>query len=124
MDDILNEFRKTYAFYISKASAQEKLGEAKGALSEQFSCVADILRDLSEEFKENYSFHDDIAEKITCFLAGQNAPVVSVVCMSDAFDRMNIEIVCEKIREPIKKSALKNAVSKICVRELNDAEVL
>lgn len=78
--------------YESRRLAELRLREVRGAISDQFEGISQMLRDLSEEFKYEVRHDAAAAENIALALKSLGFHAISCIAARDKFDRLSADI--------------------------------
>ncbi len=118
--EIVRSINKNYDEYLAKEAASRRMDELRSVIGEQFSGVGELLKDISDEFKEYEVFDNNTAEKIVSFFKSIDMCPADISCRLDKFGRMFIEINLINLdQRRIKKLQITNELSKICSRKLD-----
>lgn len=80
-----------------RISLKNKNEEIKAIISEQFSEMSDILRDISKNFSEDCFIDGTLSEKISEILKENNILNFDVICKTNKSGRLKIEISIQNI---------------------------
>ena len=80
-----------YGEYLSRLSAEERISAVRGAVSDQFEGISDMLLDLSDEFNSSRHYDLDMAETVVSSLREINLLTTDCGCSVDKYGRMTIE---------------------------------
>jgi stage II sporulation protein E len=114
-DEILratSTFRKDQ---YEKESAQQRVGEIKSFVTEQFSSLSEILSELADEFNEYEKMNNIISQQIFQKLTEEGAKILQVNCRINKFNRYSVEIeALNSSEEILKKPFVKKTIEKLC----------
>lgn len=83
---------KNCAELESRRLAEQRLGEVRGVISDQFSGISQMLFDLAEEFKYEVRHDGKAAETVLLAMKDLGYRTVSCVCARDKFGRLSADI--------------------------------
>lgn len=86
-----------YSAYASKISAENRIDEVRGVVSDQFDGISAMLKDLSEELENDEGFDNAAAQKAAAALNGMDIKTRECSCRVDRYGRQTVEI---KINNP------------------------
>lgn len=112
-------FRK-YSDFASRIAAENRIDEVRSVVSDQFNGISDMLRDLSNDFKNDEQFDSGIAENAAAALKSLDIRVEEAGCRIDKFGRMTLEFKLKKSQELIiNKLQVMKLVSLTCERDFD-----
>ncbi len=113
-----------YSDFLSNVSAEKRVCEMRGVVSEQMNGVADMLSELSEEFRTAQNYDVAMAGRISAALKDLDLNSAECSCVIDKFGRMTVEIKLSSIPEvPINRAKILSKLEQICEREFEPPEV-
>ena len=84
--------RSNCADYESRRSAEARISEVRGVISDQFEGISNMLYDLSEEFKYEVRHDETAAENIILTMKNLGFHAISCVASKDKFGRLSADI--------------------------------
>ncbi len=116
--------RREYASYAATLAAQRRLEEIRTVVTDQFSGVAGMLADLSEEFSVKRLEDPDRADAVERALKEAGIPVTGCDCTLDEAGRVRLQIRLRKTSKncPSRREVL-HLVEGICNREFDPPTV-
>ena len=118
-EELAESINRNYREYLMKESAQRKLQQVQGVVTEQFSTTGKLLRDMAQEIlrQENY---DTAAEKRICEILHNRAVIpLEVSCRITKEGRVLTEIEVMRIdRHKLTKTAVLRGISAAVGRPL------
>lgn len=113
--EMIRSINKYYDEFVIKESAQRRMGEIRGVVSEQFSGMSRILKDIGTEFENYEKFNDDISEKLMTSLKQVDILPIDISCREDKFGRLSIEMeIMNHERKKLNKLAIEKEISAVC----------
>lgn len=113
--EMIRSINKYYDEFVIKESAQRRMGEIRGVVSEQFSGMSRILKDIGTEFKNYEKFNDDISEKLMTRLKQVDILPIDISCREDKFGRLSIEMeIINRERRKLDKLTIEKEISAVC----------
>lgn len=82
---------RNYTDYLARLSAEERISAIRGAVSDQFDGISDMLLDLSIEFDRSRRYDLDTAQNIVTALREIDLLTTDCSCSVDKFGRMTVE---------------------------------
>lgn len=112
-------FRK-YSDFASRIAAENRIEEVRSVVSDQFDGISDMLRDLSNDFKNDEHFDSVIAENTAAALKSLDIRVDEAGCRIDKYGRMTLEFKLKKSQDlVINKLQVMKLVSITCERDFD-----
>lgn len=118
--EIAHSMNRRFREYLSALEAQRRVSELRGVVAGQFSGVSDILKDMSEEFKNTMRSDTEAAARITNSLSAIGAIPIECVCLVTDGGRLRVELVLsDKSNTRLSKGDIMREVSKCCGRRFD-----
>ena len=118
--EMIRSINKYYDEFVIKESAQRRMGEIRGVVSEQFMGMSRILKDIETEFKEYERFNDSIAERLMSKLKQIDIIPLDISCRENKFGRLSVEIeIMNHQRRQLNKLILGKEISYACGRKMD-----
>lgn len=115
-----NSVYRHYSEYAAKISAENRLHEIRGVVTDQFDGISKMLRDLKEDFERDERFDNATAEKAASALKNLNLIASESSCRIDKYGRMTLELKVRKNPEQrINKMQIMKLLSLVCERNFN-----
>ncbi len=112
-------FRK-YSDYASRIAAENRIDEVRSVVSDQFSGISDMLRDLGEDFTNDEQFDSATAENVSAALKSLDIRAEEACCRIDKYGRMTLEFKIKKTSDVvINKLQLLRLASLVCERDFD-----
>ena len=122
--EIIRSINKYYDEFVIKESAQKRMGEIRGIISEQFMGMSRILKDIETEFKEYEKFNDSMAEKLMSRLKQIDIIPLDISCRENKFGRLSIEIeIMNYQRKQLDNVIIGKEISDVCGRVMDIPQV-
>lgn len=118
-EDMLHSVNRHYGDYMLRESVERRVNQIRQVVSDQFEGLSEMLGDLSLEFSEAQSYDTAAAQKIMTVLGTMGFSALEATCRVDKFQRMTVEILCEKPIQPFKHRDLSDALSDTCQRSFD-----
>lgn len=83
---------KYYTRYLAEDDADRHAEELRGAVTDQFAGLAQMLADLSEEFRRSEQYDEPLAASLASAVSGLGLIAKECTVMTDRFDRMQVEM--------------------------------
>ena len=120
----LNKFgesiKKNYYEYTSKLSAENRIDEIRSVITDQFNGISYMLKDLSEDFKNDAQFDSSYAENCISALKNININVEEGNSRIDKYGRLTLEFKLKNAPElVINKAEVLRAVEIVCERDFD-----
>lgn len=115
-----NSSYRHYSEYTSRISAESRIDEVRGVVSDQFNGISEMLSDLSHDFKTYEKFDTAIADTAASALKNLDIRVDEASCRIDKFGRMTLEFKLKKTPElVINKSQVIKTLTAACERDFD-----
>ncbi len=108
-----------YSDYAARISAENRIDEVRSVVSDQFSGISDMLKDLSASIEEEQVYDNATALSVANALKGADLRVVDVNCKIDKEGRMTVEARIKNTETPINRMNIMNAISVCCDRDFD-----
>lgn len=106
---------KYFEEYASKLAAESRIEEIRGAVSDQFEGISEMLYDLSEEFARVESFDSKIATRLSLLLRENGIYATDVAVKDDKYGRTSIEIHLSLPKNaPLDRALILRAAEAVC----------
>ncbi len=119
-----NSTYKRYNEYASKIAAENRIGEVRSVVSDQFSGISSMLNELAKDFEMQERFDTSAAENAAAVLKNINIHIDECCGRVDRYGRMTIELKLKKTPElVINKAQVMKLVSIACERDFEPPTV-
>lgn len=108
-----------YSDYAAKISAENRIDEVRGVVSDQFSGISDMLKDLSDSINREQVYDNSAANAIAGVLKIMGFRVCDVMCKIDDYGRMTVEAHIKNNDVPINRMDIMKQVSMCCERDFD-----
>ena len=109
-----------YSDYASKLAAENRIDEVRSVVTDQFDGISKMLRDLSEDFKNDEKFDNSTALSAAAALKNLNLCADECNCRIDKYGRMTLEFRIRKNNEQrINKMHIMKLLSIVCDRDFD-----
>lgn len=113
-----------YTDYLSAVSAEKRVAEMRGVMSDQMTGIADMLLELSEEFRTAQRYDIAMANRVAASLKEIDIRADECSCVVDKFGRITVEIkLCEAPEMPLNRAKILDRIEETCEREFEPPEV-
>lgn len=96
---IEDSLKKHYTEYLLRLSAEERIENVRGVVSDQFDGISDMLLDLAFEFDTARHYDIDTAHQIVSALREINLLTTDCNCSVDKYGRMTVEAKIHNVDE-------------------------
>ncbi len=108
-----------YSDYAARISAENRIDEVRSVVSDQFSGISEMLKDLSFSIEEEYVYDNMAALQIANALKSLDLKVTDTSCKIDKAGRMTVEARVNIGATPINRMNVMSAVSSCCDRDFD-----
>lgn len=113
-----------YTEYLSAVSAEKRVAEMRGVMSDQMTGIADILAELAEEFRTAQRYDIAMANRVAASLKEIDIRADECSCVVDKFGRITVEIKLSEAPDmPINRARILERIEETCEREFEPPEV-
>ncbi len=115
---------RNYGDFLSRVSAEKRVTEMREVVSDQMNGIADMLCELSEEFKTAQRYDISLAGRVAEALKELDINAEECSCVVDRFGRMTVEIKLSREPDmPICRSHILDRIEEVCDRDFEPPEV-
>ena len=119
-ENVGNAVYKYYSEYASAVSAEKRIEEIRGVVSDQFSGLSNMLSELAEEFDTDERFDAVTASRVASALKNINIIVKECGVRLDKNDRMTVEIRVKSGGDTVlNRAAIMHTISACCDRDFD-----
>ncbi len=109
-----------YSDYASKLAAENRIDEVRSVVTDQFDGISKMLKDLSEDFKNDEKFDNSSALAAAAALKNIDIRADECNCRIDKFGRMVLEFRIKRTPEQrINKMQIMKLLSIVCDRDFD-----
>ncbi len=108
-----------YSDYAARISAENRIDEVRSVVSDQFSGISEMLRDLSVSIEEEYIYDNAAALSVMGVLKSLDLKVNDVGCKIDGFGRMTVEARVKVSETPINRMNIMSGISACLDRDFD-----
>lgn len=113
-----------YSKFLSEISAGKRVGEMRGIVSDQMEGIADMLEELSDEFRTAQNYDIILAGRVAAALKEVDINADECSCVVDRFGRLTVEIRLLHTPElPINRAKVLSVLEEICERDFEPPEI-
>lgn len=121
-----------YSDFAARISAENRIDEVRSVVSDQFSGISEMLKDLSLSIEEEYVYDNTAALSVAAALKSLDLKVCDTSCKVDSLGRMTVEARVKQGETPINRMNIMSRISssldrdfdKPCVDTLGDITVI
>lgn len=115
---------KNYLEFKSSISAEKRVSEMRDVTVGQMNGVADMLTELSDEFKTAQKYDIAMAERVSASLREIDICANECSCVIDKFGRLTVEIRLLQTPElPLNRMKILNVIEETCDRDFEPPEI-
>ena len=115
---------RNYTDFLNNVSAEKRVSEMRGVVSDQMNGIADMLSELSEEFRTAQRYDIGLANRVAASLKELDLRADECSCVVDKFGRITVEVkLLEAPEMPINRARILERVEEVCDREFEPPEV-
>lgn len=115
---------RRYSDFLSNIEAEKRVGEMRSVVSEHMDGIADMLDELSEEFRTAQKYDTTLAGRLAAALKEIDIRADECACVIDKFGRLTIEIRLRETPEmPINRAKMLSVLENVCERDFEPPEV-
>ncbi len=123
-ENVGNAVYKYYSEYAKGVSAEKRLNEIRGVVSDQFSGLSSMLTELAEEFDTDERFDTVTASRVASSLKNINIIVKECGVRLDNNDRMSVEIRVKSGGDTVlNRAKIMNTLSACCDRDFDPPNI-
>lgn len=100
-----------YSDFAARILAENRIEEVRSVVSDQFSGISDMLKDLSESIEEEYVYDNAAAGAVAQALKGLDLKVCDTCCKVDSLGRMTVEARIKVQETPINRMNMMSQIS-------------
>ena len=113
-----------YTDFLNSVSAERRVSEMRGVVSDQMNGIADMLSELSEEFRTAQKYDIAMASRVAASLKELDLRADECSCVVDKFGRITVEVRLSEAPEmPINRARILERVEEVCDREFEPPEI-
>ena len=115
---------KHYSEFLNLVSAEKRVSEMRGVVGDQMDGIADMLLELSEEFKTAQNYDISLASRVSEGLKELDICADECSCVVDRYGRLTVEISLARPPEiPINRRKILERLEEICERDFEPPEI-
>ena len=115
---------KHYTDFLGNVAAEKRVTEMREVVSDQMNGIADMLNELSEEFRTAEEYDIKSANRISAALGELDIRVDECACVIDKFGRMTVEIRLLEVPElPLNRARILARIEEVCDRDFEPPEI-
>ena len=115
---------KHYSEFMSNISAEKRVGEMREVVSDQLQGIADMLCELSDEFKTAQEYDINMANRVAASLRELDIRAEECSCVIDKYGRMTVEIKLSEMPDlPLNRAKILSRIEEVCDRDFEPPEI-
>lgn len=115
---------KAYTDYLSRVSAEKRVTEMREVVSDQMNGIADMLEELSAEFRTAQTYDVVMAGRVASALKELDLRADECSCVVDKYGRMTVEVkLTEPPEIPINRARILDRLEEVCERDFEPPEI-
>lgn len=115
---------KNYTDFLSDINAEKRIAEMRSIVSHQMDGIADMLEELSDEFRTAQNYDINQASRVAAALKEIDIRADECSCVVDKYGRMTVEIRLLQIPEmPINRARVLQCLQEVCERDFEPPEI-
>lgn len=115
---------RNYTDFLGSVSAEKRVTEMRGVVSDQMNGIADMLSELSEEFRTAQKYDIALANRVAAALKSLDLRADECSCVMDKFGRITVEVKLSETPEmPINRARILERIEEVCDREFEPPEI-
>ncbi len=119
LNDVADEINRGYAEHRLREGAWRRLAEIRSVVTDQFSGIADMLTEFSEDFTQTESMDADAAQQVRQICEAYGLRVEQCACLLQRGRRLRVEILASDSGVRLRQKEWVRAVGKACGREFD-----
>ncbi len=125
MPELIHTINRNYADFAAHEGSEERIGEIRGLIADQYDGIAHLFEELSKDYQENERIDTEIGKGVTTILIAEGLEVDSAWCRVDRFGRMTLEAIITSTEvSRLNKKRILHEIKRICGRDFTSPEVL
>lgn len=113
-----------YSAFLSSISAEKRVSEMRGVVADQMDGIADMLSELSEEFRTAQTYDIELAGRVSASLRELDLSADECSCVVDKYGRLTVEIRLLQTPElPLNRSRMLARLEEVCDRDFEPPEI-
>lgn len=123
-EQIVQQVNRGYMDYLVRESAWRRLSEIQSVVTDQFSGMADLLKELSEDFSAAEQVDADAAARVAVVCEQFGFLVQDAVCFIGRGGRMTVEILASDVQVRLDESRWHQEIETACGRTFDHPAVM
>ena len=118
LPELIHDINHNYAEFAAREGSEERIGEIRGLIADQFDGISQMFNELSKDYEESERIDTEIGKGVTAILTAEGLEVDGAWCRVDRFGHMSIEaIVTSTEVSRVNKKHILAEIKRICGRE-------
>ncbi len=115
---------KHFSEFLNKVSAEKRITEMRGVLSDQMKGISNMLNEMSDEFSSAMEYDVVLAERVAGALKEFDIRADECCCVVDKFGRMTVEVKLLQMPDlPLNRAKILSKIEEICERDFEPPEI-
>lgn len=123
-EQIVQQINRGYMDYLVRESAWRRLSEIQSVVTDQFSGMADLLGELSQDFSAAEQVDAEAATRVSAVCEQFGFIVQDAVCFIGRGGRMTVEILASDVHVRLEESRWHQEIENACGRSFDHPVVL
>lgn len=123
-EQIVQQVNRGYVDYLVRESAWRRLSEIQAVVTDQFSGMADLLKELSEDFSAAEQVDAEAATRVCAVCEEFGFLVQDAVCFIGRGGRMTVEILASDVQVRLEESRWHQEIENACGRAFDHPVVI
>lgn len=123
-EQIVRQVNREYVDHLVRESAWNRLSELRSVVTDQFSGMATLLRELSRDMSATEQVDADAASRVTAVCEHHGLRVQDAACFLGRGGRMTVEILAADTRTRLDETAWQEEMENACGRAFDHPSVL
>ncbi|MBR3289809.1 MAG: SpoIIE family protein phosphatase [Clostridia bacterium] len=124
LDEIVHEINRGYGEHCLREGAFRRLSEIRSVVTDQFSGVAELLSEFSDDFADAEKVDVEAAEHVKEVCDSYHLPVREAVCTVGKGNRMRVEILASDAAVHIRQEEWLSKIGEVCGRTFDRPSVV
>lgn len=123
-DQIVQQVNRGYMDHLVRESAWQRLSEIRSVVTDQFSGMGELLRELSQDLSATEQVDADAATRVTAVCEQYGLRVQDAVCFIGRGGRMTVEILAADTRTRLDEKGWQQEMETACGRAFDHPAVV
>ena len=124
LDEIVYEINRGYGEHCLREGAFRRLSEIRSVVTDQFSGMAELLSEFSDDFSDAQRVDAESADRIREVCEAYHLEMQEIICTISKGDRMRVEILASDTAARIRESEWLARLGEVCGRTFDRPAVV